>query len=250
MRPGHAGASGRWPPDRAGRAPGRPLPPLLLPSIPLPPLPITGGRRKLPMRRWMTTFCVLAVVSAIGCAGPDKLAQKSQNKLAEGDVWKAWELATRALDKAPANPQAREAAAAAAASISEDWQRRITALAAVDSSAAAEQVLTFVKFRTDAIRYTTVRLSDAWMEDESRLRQREAQRHYADGIAAAKTKRPKKAYAQFLEAERFVPDYRDVSLRADTALRQGTTRVAALPLQSTLGDVNLWRGIASDSSGL
>src|SRR5690242_2510412 len=56
----------------------------------------------LPMRRWMTVACVLAAVSVIGCAGPAKLAQKSQDKLAQGDVWKAWELATRALDKAPA----------------------------------------------------------------------------------------------------------------------------------------------------
>jgi len=200
------------------------------------------------MRRWMTTLCVLAVMSGLGCAGPDKLAQKSNSKLAEGDVWNAWHLATRALDKAPANAHARAAAAAAAASISEDWERRITALAAVDSSAGAEEVLKFVDFRTSAIPYTTVHLSDAWMADEARLRQGAAQRHYADGIAAAKARRPKKAYAQFMETERFVADYRDVAQRADAALRQATTRVAVLPLQSTLGDVNLGRGIASEWS--
>jgi hypothetical protein len=201
------------------------------------------------MRRLMTTLCVLVAVSGIGCAGPDKLAQKSGNKLAEGDVWKAWQLATQALDKAPANPHARVAASAAAASIAEDWQRRITALAAVDSTNAAEQVLAFVKFRTDAIPYTTVHVSDAWMADETRLRAGAAQRHYAEGVVAARSRRPKKAYAQFLEAERFVSDYRDASERADVVLRQATTRVAVLPLASLTGDVNLGRAIAEEWSG-
>jgi hypothetical protein len=48
---------------------------------------------------------------------------------------------------------------------------------------------------------------------------------------------------------RFVPDYRDASQRDDVALRQGTTRVAVLPLQSAAGDVNLGRTIASEWSG-
>src|SRR2546421_11035097 len=108
-----------------------------------------------PMRRWTAVLFVLAAVVGSGCAGPAKLAQKSENKLAEGDVWKAWQLATRALDKAPANPRAREAAGAAAASIAGDWQRRITALAAVDSLAAAGGVLKVGGFPTGALPYPT-----------------------------------------------------------------------------------------------
>src|SRR5512144_460624 len=115
------------------------------------------------MRRWMTMLCALAMVSAAGCAGPAKLSEKSESKLAEGDMWKAWQLATRALDKAPANPRARAAASAAASTIAQDWQRRIVALAGSDSTAAAEQVLDFAQFRTNAIPYTTVAVSSSWL---------------------------------------------------------------------------------------
>jgi hypothetical protein len=201
------------------------------------------------MHRLMTTLWVLAALTGIGCAGPAKLAERSEGKLAEGDVWKAWNLATRALDKAPANERAREAAASAAAVIAEDWQRRITSLAAVDSMAAAEQVLEFVGFRTGAIRYTTVHVSDAWTRDELLLRQSAARVHYAEGAEAMKTKRPKKAYSCFLEAERFLPNFRDAAKRADAALDEALTRVAVVPLRSNRGDVQLGRDIAAAWSG-
>src|SRR5436190_5339380 len=91
-----------------------------------------------------------------GCAGPQKLAQKSEQNLAGGDHWRAWQLATRALDKAPANARARAAASAAGASISQDWQRRTRAMADYDSIQAAEQVMEFVSFRAGAVRYVTI----------------------------------------------------------------------------------------------
>src|SRR3982751_5853532 len=99
------------------------------------------------MRRWMTVLFVIAAFAVAGCAGPAKLAEKSEDKLAEGDVWKEWHLATKALDKAPANARARQAAGAAASSISQDWQRRIAALASTDSLQAAEEVLKYAQFR-------------------------------------------------------------------------------------------------------
>jgi len=201
------------------------------------------------MHRLMTTVCVLVALAGVGCAGPAKLAEKSEGKLAEGDVWKAWNLATRALDKAPANARAQEAAASAAEVIAADWQRRITALAAVDSLAAAEQVLEFVRFRTGAIRYTTVRVSDGWTRDELMLRQAAASVHYAEGVEAMNTQRPKKAYAAFLEAQRFQPNYRDAGKRAEAALDQAVTRVAVVPLRTSRGDANLSREIASSWSG-
>src|SRR5262245_44594093 len=106
--------------------------------------------------------CVALLVLAVGCAGPNKLADNSQKKLAEGDMWKAWRLATQALDRQPANVRARAAANAAASTIADDWRRRITALAATDSMEAAEQVLQFVDFRTGAARYVTVLVSEPW----------------------------------------------------------------------------------------
>ena len=51
--------------------------------------------------------------------------------------------------------------------ISQDWQRRIIALADVDSMDAAEQVLKYVEFRADAARYIAVTVGEPWTSTES-----------------------------------------------------------------------------------
>jgi hypothetical protein len=201
------------------------------------------------MKRALSIVLALAVVAIVGCAGPAKLAERSESKLADGDVWKAWNLATRALDKAPANARARAAAASAASVIATDWQRRISSLAVVDSMAAAEQVLEFVRFRTGAIRYTTGQVSDACTRDEFLLRHSAARAYYMDGAEAMKSKRPKKAYACFLDAGRFLPNFRDAEARAVAAHDQALTRVAVVPLRSNRGDVTLGRDVAASWSG-
>jgi hypothetical protein len=193
----------------------------------------------------MTVLIVLAAVSGFGCAGPAKLTEKSEGKLAEGDMWKAWELATRALDKAPGNPRAREAAAAAASMISQDWQRHVTALADVDSMDAAEQVLQYAQFRTNAIKYTTVQVGEPWISTEWRLRQAAAGAHYADGVAAMKSSRPKKAYGAFSDAMRFDSGYRDIAARSQAALEQAQTQVAIVPLRTSTGNRQMSRDVAA-----
>src|SRR5690349_19070328 len=111
------------------------------------------SRPEVPMFR-RVALALLAAALVAGCAGPTKLAEKSQQKLSNGDVWRAWQLATRALDREPMNPAAKKAAADAGRVIADDWQRKIDALAPIDSVQAAEQVLEFTQFRTHAINYT------------------------------------------------------------------------------------------------
>jgi hypothetical protein len=188
---------------------------------------------------------LLALALAAGCAGPGKLAEKSEHKLADGDHWRAWQLATRALDKAPANPRARQAAGAAAASIASDWQRRIRAIAGTDSMAAAEQVLEFAAFRGDAARYTTVVVDEAWAAEERGLRQTAARTHYQQGIASTSARRPKAAWAHFMDAQRFVAGYRDAGTRSDRAFEKALTRVAFVPFASSGGSISLGREVAS-----
>ena len=60
-----------------------------------------------------------------------------------------------------------------------------------------------------------------WLRDENAIRSCAARTHYADGATAWKANRPKKAYAEFLEAMRFVPNYRDAGTRADAAYEKG-----------------------------
>ena len=178
---------------------------------------------------------MLAAALAAGCAGPNKLAEKSQRELAEGDVWKAWQLATRALDREPMNPRAREAASATAQVIATDWQRKIRALASVDSLRAAEQVLAFAEFRANAVQYTTVNVPLAWESEERTLRRSAAQFHYAEGRAALAASRPKAAFVRFHETERYVPGYRDVMKLSASAYEKALTRVAVMPFASNEG---------------
>jgi len=187
---------------------------------------------------------LLALPLMIGCAGPSKLAQRSEDKLAHGDHWRAWQLATRALDREPANARARVAATAAAGSIAQDWERRIRALADVDSLQAADQVLEFTGFRGAAAHYVTVPVSPGWPADEQRLCRTAARVHYRRGAADMGSRRPKSAYLHFTAAERFVPAYRDAARLAERAYEKALTRVAFVPFQSPSGHAALGREVA------
>ena len=187
------------------------------------------------IRRFAPLAVALALVS--GCASTASLTQHSQEKLASGDQWKAWQLATRALDREPGNPSARNAATAAGNSICEEWIRKIHASASVDSLDAAEQVLQFIDFRANAARYATLTTAAGWTDEERTLRRSAAQTWYARGLAANAGKRPKQAFTAFHDAERFVTPYRDAAKLADRAFEKALTRVAVLPFRSYGRDV-------------
>jgi hypothetical protein len=189
---------------------------------------------------------LLAIPLVIGCAGPAKLAERSEEKLAAGDAWRAWQLATRSLDKQPGNPRARVAARNAAAAIAQDWEQRIHALAGADSVAAAEQVLEFAGFRADAARYAVVAVSVDWPRDEQILRHTGARLSYQRGAVAMGSSRPKKAYDAFHDAERFVPGYRDAARLADHAFDKALTRVAVVPFFASSGNAALGREVADE----
>jgi hypothetical protein len=169
------------------------------------------------------------------CAGPKKLTQQSEKNLAVGGHWKAWQLATRALDKAPGNARAQAAATSAGASISHDWSRRIRALADHDSLEAADQAMDFVAFRANAARYVTIPLDLGWPEEERTLRRTAARVHYQRGAQASASRRPKLAHGQFAACERFVPGYRDAEALAERAKEKAMTRVAIVPLRGPAG---------------
>ena len=188
-------------------------------------------------------FALLAAALVAGCAGPTKLAEKSQQKLSSGDIWRAWQLATRALDREPMNPKAKEAAAAAGRVIADDWQRRIHALSPIDSVQAAEQVLEFTQFRVNAINYTSIEVSPAWAQEERTLRLAAARDHYLQATQAKTAHRPKAAYAHFSEIGRFVANYKDATLQAERAYQQALTQVAVLPFTSG-SDPNFGREVS------
>ena len=184
------------------------------------------------MSRKLATV-LLAVSLVVGCSGPSKLTEKSEKELAQGDAWRAWQLATRALDKEPGNPRARSAATAAGASIVQEWQRRIRALAEVDTLKAAEEVLEMTEFRENAAPYATIPMGGGWPAEEQTLRRAAVQAYYQRGLEAAKSGRPKKAYSEYMDAERFVSGYRDLAKRADKAMSDAVTRVVVVPFRGS-----------------
>ena len=179
---------------------------------------------------------LLAIALAVGCASSSKLSKKSEEKLASGDAWRAWGLAIRALDKEPGNPRARDAATRAGSAIAQDWQRRIHALAEVDSLNAAEEVLKLAEFRVHAARYATIPVGPEWPNEERTLRRAAARAHYQLGLDAANAGRPKKAYSEFSTALRFDNAYRDAAKRAARAQSDALTRVAVIPFRATSSD--------------
>lgn len=179
---------------------------------------------------------LLAIAVAVGCSSTSKLSEKSEKKLAGGDAWNAWRLATRALEKEPGNPRARHAATAAGSSIVEEWQRRIRATAETDSVAAAEEVLKLNEFRSAAAHYATIPVGAGWSSEDLAIRAAAARIHYQRGVGAMVSKRPKKACDEFSEADRYVPGYRDASERADRALDEALTRVAVVPFRAQSTD--------------
>jgi hypothetical protein len=187
----------------------------------------------------------LALVIVVGCAGPSKLARQSEEKLAGGENGRAWRLAIRALDKDPGNARARAAATAAGNSLARDWEHRIHVLAQSDSLAAAEQVLDLTAFRVDAVRYAAITVSPDWSREEQALRQTAARTHYQRGVAALTAQRPRRAWLQFADAQRFVPEYRDVAALMDKAYGKAVVDVAFVPFMAAGGNASLGRDVAA-----
>ena len=195
------------------------------------------------LRRIVPALLALSILT-IGCAGPAKLAERSEAKLSSGDHWRAWQLAVRSLEKSPGNPRARAAATAAGASIAMEWERKIHALADVDTLDAAHQVLEFAEFRASAATYATIPVSPAWPEDERALRRAAARIHYARGVTALQARRPKAAYDHFHSAEVFVTGYRDAVRLAERAYERALTRVAFVPFSASAGGAAFGREVA------
>src|SRR5262249_24239709 len=204
----------------------------------------TLGRKRGNMMSRTILPVLLVIALAAGCASSSKLSKKSEEKLASGDAWRAWDLATKALDKEPGNPRAREAATKAGAAIAQEWQRKIHALAEVDSLSAAEEVLKLADFRAQAARYATIPVGADWPSEGRTLRPAAPRAHYQSGLDAANSGRPKKAYFEFTDALRFDTMYRDADKRAAREQNEALTRVALVPFRTTSTDPSMGAQVA------
>jgi len=174
-------------------------------------------------------FLAFALALA-SCAGPNKLAQQSEEAFQKGDTQKAYERAARSLDKEPGNERGLRAITAAATRILDQRMSEIHSLATTDTVAAAWRVLDMDEFRQGLSRYDVAMPVSAAPLDEAR-----ALRSGAAGILYQRGRRdldgglPKKAYDEFDTARRFVPEYKDVVKRLRQAYEEARPKVALFP---------------------
>lgn len=172
-------------------------------------------------------LCLLA----LSCASANKLADRSARELAAGNPREAYDKARRAIEKEPGNPAARDAMLAAATWIVDDWKPRILNVAAVDTIAAARQVIELADFRDQVARYA-IRIppDTAFAADERALRMGAARAIYRRGVDALEDGRPKRAWAELQGVREFASGYLDTEALIRRARAEGLTRVAILPI--------------------
>ncbi|NOT33273.1 MAG: hypothetical protein HOP12_03790 [Candidatus Eisenbacteria bacterium] len=180
------------------------------------------------------------------CAGPDRLARQSEEALERGDLRKAYEKARRALDKSPENPAARNAFAAVATQMSDDYKGRILRLAPADTVVAARKALEFRELRAEFARYPVTLPGDApYLESEQRIVRGAAGIRYREATQSLRDGRPKEAVRRFEECAEFVPGFRDVDRRIPEAFERAVTRIAVLPFDDQVEVPGLAMGLAT-----
>lgn len=181
--------------------------------------------------------CMLIAVAllAVSCASPARLARKSGEELAQGDLDHAYDLARRAIEKDAANAEARAAYERASERLGAGWRERVHAQAAGDSGAAADLVMSYGRFRSEVLAHgLSLHEEPGWSADEALLYRTAAQRHYQRGRDALAAKKPKAAFAAFRDCRRFIPGYADAASMQARALRLATVRVAVLPFAENI----------------
>lgn len=196
------------------------------------------------MRRLLIATLSLVVPFALSCASSTELARRSEAQLGGGDVWKAWTLAVKAVDKEPGNARARAAAAAAYERVASDWRRRIRAVAAADTTRASDLVMEFAEFRVAAARVVDSTPDGDWLAEERAIRTGAARIAYGLGSAALAAKRPREAYGHLQLATHHLPGYRDAAVLAERALERGRVRVAVVPFRAGAGPLSLGREVS------
>lgn len=182
---------------------------------------------------------------ALGCASANKLSRESEKSLAAGDLAGAYRSALRAVTKSASNPRARVAFANAATRLIEDRQRRILAIAEVDTLAAANQVLELSALRVEIASHgLTLPPDSAFAASELAIRAGAAAEHYSAAEHALAEHRPKLAWYEFREARRYLPGYRDTGRRMEQVHAQATARVAILPFADQAGVPGISRALA------
>ena len=173
---------------------------------------------------------LMTSLSALSCAGSNKLAQQSEKAYGEGNLEKAYQKAARALRKEPDNRRARLAMTQAASRLRDERETEIRGMAAQDTLAAAKRSLAMDAFRAELLEYRVVLPPHPDFDrEDAMIRTGAARRVYDEAVEALESGAPKRAYDGFQMAKQFQPRYSDVARRIDQAYDEALPRVAFLP---------------------
>ena len=198
------------------------------------------------LRRHSRLLLVPLALLSLSCASSAELARRSAVALQGGDSQKAYAWAKRAVDKDPSNAQARAALYESVQLIARETKTRIWELAQSDTIAAAERSLEFGEFRFEAARYRApVDPDSAYTTFERTLQGAAGRIWFERGEQSAADGRPKRAYAEFLESNRYDARRPGLERALHDSFEAGVTRVVVLPVNNATGRPGLTKDLAA-----
>lgn len=183
---------------------------------------------------WFLALAV-ALVWLAGCAGPAKLARKSHEQLAEGEVKKAYETALKAVRKDAYNEAARAALSDAGAALMAAELRTLQSTVLVDTVQAAEVALRMAAIREETAPYgVALPLDSLAAEQEEAVRSGAARVYLGLGDEQMSLGDAKTAYGHFLAARRFEPESEEIANRLQQSYDAAVDRVLVVPVDSEI----------------
>jgi hypothetical protein len=173
----------------------------------------------------------VGVLVASGCASSEKLARRSQEQLAAGDVRKAYETALKAVQKDPFNQGALVALHDAGDAVLGHETRRMRSLAqTADTLGAADVALGMEFLRREVADFGVVLASDGRAkEEERRIRAAAAATIAREGDERFEAGAPKEASRSYAQAAAYDPSDEALQDQLRLAREEATDRVLLLP---------------------
>lgn len=183
----------------------------------------TGSRR---------LFATLALcLSLLGCAGPAKLAKRSQNQLTQGNPEKAYATALKAVRKDREHPEALAALREAGQELLTLDEQRCRAALPHDTLLAADVALTLSERRQEMASFGVIPPVDTvQILREEWVRHAAALVYLQQGEDVADEGNPKGAYAILQKASRLDPFDEEIQRRLRTTFDLAVDRVLILPV--------------------
>jgi len=186
-------------------------------------------RAAWPLLLALICFCVA------GCASPAKLARKSHEQLAEGQVRKAYDTALKAVRKDPYDEAAHAALEDAGAALMQAELRSLRSTVLVDTVAAAEVALRMVAIRQETAPYgVSLALDSLAAAQEGAVRAGAARVFVGLGDDELSRGAPKAAHGHFLAAHRFLPESGEIDDRLQESYDAAVDRVLIAPVSAEI----------------